>query len=128
MQIVRTLIWVLILFAILAFSFFNWQPVEVTLWDNLVLETKVPALVIIAFLLGLMPMWLFHRSVTWSLNRRIRSLENSVKSSALSRRHEPTAESSPVPPVTAAPSVVEKPVEKTVKRGDTLTPAEGTDG
>jgi hypothetical protein len=94
MQIVRTIAWVLILFAILAFSFFNWEPVEVTLWDNFVLETKVPALVIIAFLLGLVPMWLYHRSVKWSLNRRIRSLENSIKSNALSRRHEPHGDSS----------------------------------
>ena len=125
MQIVRTLIWVLILFAILAFSFFNWQPVEVTLWDNLVLETKVPALVIIAFLLGLLPMWLLHRSVTWSLNRRIRSLENSVKSSALARRHEPTADtgSAAVPP-----PAVEKPVESTVKPGDSLKPTDAADG
>ncbi|MCK0128105.1 DUF1049 domain-containing protein [Erythrobacter sp. F6033] len=125
MQIVRTLIWVLILFAILAFSFFNWQPVEVTLWDNLVLETKVPALVIIAFLLGLLPMWLLHRSVTWSLNRRIRSLENSVKSSALARRHEPTADTTPV---AVPPPAVEKPVESTVKPGDSLTPTDSADG
>ncbi|TRD12399.1 LapA family protein [Erythrobacter insulae] len=125
MQIVRTIIWVLILFAILAFSFFNWQPVEVTLWDNLVLETKVPALVIIAFLLGLMPMWLFHRSVTWSLNRRIRSLENSVKSSALARRHEPPVDGSPPKP---APVTVDKPVESTAKPGDILAPSDGADG
>lgn len=103
MQIVRTIIWVLILFAILAFSFFNWRPVEVTLWDNMVLETKVPALVIIAFLLGLVPMWLYHRSVKWTQQRRIRSLEASVKSAALAHRHDPgTAEemeSMPTAPV-----------------------------
>jgi len=85
-QIVRTIVWVLILFGILVFSFFNWDPVEVTLWDNLVLETKIPVLVIVAFLLGLVPMWLYHRSVKWSLGRRIRSLENSIKSTALSQR------------------------------------------
>ena len=86
MQIVRTIIWVLILVALLAFSFFNWDPVEVTLWDNLVLETKVPALVIVSFLLGLLPMWAYHRSVKWSLGRRIRSLENAARSNALQRR------------------------------------------
>lgn len=117
MQIVRTIIWVLILFGILAFSFFNWEPVEVTLWDNLVLETKVPALVIIAFLLGLIPMWLYHRSVKWSLGRRIRSLENAAKSNALARRHEPT------PPVTPADKPVDKPAEKQGTNNDTLTPA-----
>ncbi|BDI61394.1 LapA family protein [Qipengyuania nanhaisediminis] len=88
MQILRTIIWVLILFGMLTFSFFNWDTVEVNLWENLVLETKVPMLVIVAFLLGLVPMWLYHRSVKWSLSRRIRSLEASIKSTALSHRHE----------------------------------------
>lgn len=87
MQIVRTIVWVLILFGLLVFSFFNWDPVEVTLWDNLVLETKVPVLVIVAFLLGLVPMWLYHRTSRWNLNRRIGSLENAVRSNALSSRH-----------------------------------------
>lgn len=89
MQIVRTIVWVLILFGLLVFSFFNWDPVEVRLWNNLVLETKVPMLVIVAFLLGLVPMWLYHRTSRWNLNRRIVSLENAVKSNALSGRHSP---------------------------------------
>ncbi len=88
MQIVRTVIWVLILFGLLAFSFFNWETVEVTLWENVILETKVPALVIVAFLLGLLPMWGYHRSVKWSLNRRIRSLESAARSNALQMRGE----------------------------------------
>nr|WP_298467123.1 LapA family protein [uncultured Erythrobacter sp.] len=121
MQIVRTIIWVLILFGILAFSFFNWDTVEVTLWDNMVLETKIPALVIIAFLLGLVPMWLYHRSVKWSLSRRVRSLENAAKSNALAQRHDP-----------AVGKPVDKPAEKTGESsgsaGDTLTPAAGDAG
>lgn len=94
MQIIRTIVWVLILFGMLTFSFFNWEPVEVNLWENLVLETKVPVLVIVAFLIGLVPMWFYHRSVKWSLDRRIRSLEASIKSTALSQqRQEPSAAS-----------------------------------
>ncbi|MBD2841538.1 LapA family protein [Erythrobacter rubeus] len=125
MQIVRTIVWVLILFAILTFSFFNWESVEVTLWDNLVLETRIPALVIIAFVLGLAPMWLYHRSVKWSLDRRIRSLENSVKSNALSKRHEPAPTSPASAPAAAA---VGNPGDKPVSAGDTLTPTGGDDG
>jgi len=121
MQVVRTIIWVLILFALLAFSFFNWEPVEVTLWDNLVLETKVPALVIIAFLLGLIPMWAYHRSVKWSLSRRIRSLENAARSNALQRRHEPheTAPSGEE----AVQGPLDKPAENPAEAADSLTPA-----
>jgi len=116
MQIVRTIIWVLILFGILAFSFFNWDTVEVTLWDNLVLETKIPALVIIAFLLGLVPMWLYHRSVQWSLNRRVRSLENAAKSNALAQRHDPAV-------VNPVDKPADKPTEPPENPGDSLSPA-----
>ena len=84
MQIIRTIIWVLILVGVLLFSFFNWTDVEVTIWDNLVLETKVPALVIISFLLGFLPTWLYARGVIWSLNRKIRSLEIAAKASSVS--------------------------------------------
>ncbi|MDY7098592.1 MAG: LapA family protein [Pseudomonadota bacterium] len=117
MQIVRTIIWVLILVGLLAFSFFNWDTVEVTLWDNLILETKIPALVIIAFLMGLVPMWAYHRSVKWSLNRRIRSLENAARSNALQARHDPAE----TPDTVGKP--VDKPAESAAKTGDTLTPA-----
>ncbi len=89
MQIVRTIIWGAILVALLTFSFFNWTVVEVILWQGYVVEAKVPALVIVAFLLGLIPMWAYHRSVKWSLNRRIRSLESAARSNALQKRHEP---------------------------------------
>ncbi|WP_370191636.1 DUF1049 domain-containing protein [Qipengyuania sp.] len=75
MQIVRTIVWVLLLFSLLAFSFFNWKPVEVQIWSNLVLETKLPALVIVSFLLGLVPMWLIHRTSKWRSTRRISALE-----------------------------------------------------
>ncbi|MDJ0643330.1 MAG: LapA family protein [Erythrobacter sp.] len=121
MQIVRTIVWVLILFGILAFSFFNWDTVEVTLWENMVLETKIPALVIIAFLLGLAPMWLYHRSVKWSLSRRIRSLENAAKSNALAQRHDPTVGKPVEKPA-------DKPTESSGKPGDTLAPATDADG
>ena len=107
MQIIRTIIWVLILVGVLLFSFFNWSDVEVTIWDNLVLETKVPALVIISFLLGFLPTWLYARGVIWSLNRKIRSLEIAAKASSVSaaaresdreeaaRQDEPQTESEP---------------------------------
>ncbi len=78
MQIVRTIVWVLLLVALLLFSVNNWNPVEVKIWEGLVLETKIPALVVIAFLLGLVPMWLMHRVSQWYLKRRLGSLETAA--------------------------------------------------
>jgi len=63
MQIVRTIVWVLLLVALLLFSINNWQDVEVKIWEGLILQTKLPALVIVSFLAGLLPMWLLNKGV-----------------------------------------------------------------
>ena len=63
MKYVRMVVWMLVLVALVAFSVANWRPVEVKIWDGLILETKIPALVVVSFLLGLVPMWLVHRGV-----------------------------------------------------------------
>ena len=82
MKIVRTIVWVLLLTALLTFSAFNWNPVEVKIWEGLVLETKIPALVVIAFLFGLMPMWLLYQASKWNYERRISALENAARLAA----------------------------------------------
>ena len=83
MKIVRTVVWVLLLVALLIFSANNWNPVEVKIWEGLVLETKIPALVVIAFLIGLVPMWLLHRASRWNNERRIASLESAARAAAM---------------------------------------------
>ncbi|MBA4161264.1 MAG: DUF1049 domain-containing protein [Novosphingobium sp.] len=79
MQVIRTIVWVLLLVALLLFSINNWQDVEVKIWEGLILQTKLPALVLLSFALGLVPMWLLHKGASWRWNRRIGALENSVK-------------------------------------------------
>ena len=115
MQIVRTIIWVLILVGVIVFSFFNWRDVEVTIWDNLILETKVPALVIISFLLGFLPTWLYARGVIWSLNRKIRSLEIAAKANSVSAAAREAdrveAEREPAPQPASEPEPEPDPVE-----------------
>jgi hypothetical protein len=83
MQIVRTIVWVLLLTALLVFSFANWDPtVTVKIWTNLVVETKIPAIVVISFLIGFVPMWLAYRATKWQLTRRIGTLEAGARSAA----------------------------------------------
>jgi lipopolysaccharide assembly protein A len=106
-KILRTIIWVLAAAGFLIFAIYNWKPVEVTLWNNLVLETKVPVLVVLAFALGFVPLWAYARSVTWGQSRRIRALENSLKHVASARQAETSA--------AAADRTVDKP-------GTSLTP------
>lgn len=96
MQIVRTVIWVLLLVALLVFSYANWQPISVRIWDNLLVDTMLPAIVVISFMIGFIPMWLYHRAAKWQMSRRIASLENAARTAA-------------VTPVTAMPAEEEQP-------------------
>lgn len=84
MQVIRTIVWVLLLVALALFSLNNWQTVSIKIWDNLILDTKLPVLVLLSFLLGLLPMWLLHKGSKWRANRRISALENSVRSATVS--------------------------------------------
>lgn len=97
MQIIRTIVWVILLIALLLFSFNNWQTVDVKIWEGLILETKLPALVVVSFLLGLVPMWLLHRTGRWRLNRRINALESSARAPVV-------APSVPEPSFTTTPA------------------------
>ena len=110
MKVLRTIIWVLAALGFLVFAIYNWQPVELRLWQNLVLETKVPVLALLAFTAGFLPMWAVHRSVLWSMNRRLRTLENSLKNNAMAQRADMTSAAS-VPPA------ADIPVEKSGKTG-----------
>src|SRR5690606_17139230 len=99
MQIVRTIVWVLLLVAFLLFSFANWdERVVVQIWEGLVWETKLPAVVVVAFLIGLVPMWLLHLATRWQLKRRIGSLEHAARVAVV-----PAAAPAPVPEPPADP-------------------------
>ena len=118
MQVIRTVAWVVLLVALLTFSFFNWKPVEVQIWDNLILETKVPALVIVSFLLGLVPMWLLHRGAKWRYRRRISALETAARNNAATAAAAQVAQSAPEPVAVEQPMVAES--EKPRPKDDIL--------
>lgn len=82
MHVIRTVIWVVLLVILLLFSLNNWNPVEVKIWDGVLLETRIPVLVGASFLLGLVPMWLLSKAGHWRLTRRINALENSMRAAA----------------------------------------------
>ena len=113
MQIIRTIIWVLLLIALLLFSVNNWQDVEVKIWEGLILQTKLPALVLVSFLLGLVPMWLLHKGARWRFNRRIGTLENSVRAASVST---PMGSESPtvIEPAPSQPVTIVEPPARTL--------------
>lgn len=104
MQIFRTIVWVLLLIVLLIFSINNWTTVQVKIWEDLILETKLPALVIISFLLGLVPMWLAFLAGRWRYNRRISMLENNVRTAAVAPAPQAAPKADSEPPLDPAAS------------------------
>lgn len=82
MQFLKTVFWVLLAVAVALFAKANWLPVTIKLWNDIVADIQLPALLLIVFLLGFLPTWLTMRARLWSLNRRIEALDRSRASMA----------------------------------------------
>lgn len=96
MQFLRTAFWVVIAVGLAFFCMANYVPVTVRLWGGMVMETKLPVLLIGAFLLGALPFWVMARATRWRLRRRLDNTERALVAA--------TVAAAP-PPVPAFPDV-----------------------
>ncbi len=80
MRFLKTLLWVTVIVGLVVFATNNWQPVSLRLWGGLRLDTKLPALVLAAFLLGFLPVYILHLTQVWRMKRRILVLEGNQRS------------------------------------------------
>jgi lipopolysaccharide assembly protein A len=102
MQFLKTVFWVLVAVVAAIFSYNNWIPVTVTLWGGVVLDTRLPLLLLIAFLIGLLPTLLLYRTTRWRLRRKLDSTEKALASA---QNTSAVSSSSSLPP-SAAPIAV----------------------
>jgi hypothetical protein len=49
----------------------NWRDVTIDLWGNLQVDIKIPILLAIVFLIGLVPTWLVFRARLWRVSNRV---------------------------------------------------------
>ncbi len=99
MQFLKTLFWVVLAAALVLFARENWVPVPVNLWSGLVAEVKLPFLVVVVFLLGFVPTYLFYRGRMWTLRRQLGRPERVTVGNqpvAAPRAPEPPAQSSEI--------------------------------
>jgi lipopolysaccharide assembly protein A len=75
MRFLTTLFWVLVAVLLTYFATRNWSSVTINLWGDIQASIKLPLALLIAFLLGLLPIWLRMRARLWSADRRIEALE-----------------------------------------------------
>ncbi len=104
MQFIKTLFWVILAVVLVVFAANNWSPTSVLIWEDVRIDTKLPVLVIGAFLLGFVPLWLIHRTSKWRLSRRIKTLEAAARPTPA-----PTAATSTAPKTPPAPATQSKP-------------------
>jgi len=108
MSILRTVFWVIVAVVLALFTVSNWDAphadspgrIAIALWNTNVVEVRLPILIIAAFLLGLVPMWLWSRATKWQLQRKLSSTERALASTVVNQHHD-----APAPPApSAAPS------------------------
>jgi lipopolysaccharide assembly protein A len=87
MNFLKTAFWVILAVAIALFTKANWVVpptysgyIPVKLWGDIIIETRLPILIVMAFLLGLLPMWIIARASRWSLRRKLDSAERALAS------------------------------------------------
>ena len=71
MNFLKTVFWVVIAVSLAIFANRNWSDVTVNLWGNLQADMKLPVLLALVFLLGLLPPGVILRGRLWQLNRRL---------------------------------------------------------
>ncbi|MDL2339830.1 MAG: hypothetical protein QFB89_00710 [Pseudomonadota bacterium] len=75
MQFLKTLLWVLVAVVVALFASRNWVPVTLSLWGDIQADIKVPLLLLLMFLLGMVPTWAIMQGKVWAMKRRLEALE-----------------------------------------------------
>jgi lipopolysaccharide assembly protein A len=78
MQFLKTLFWVVLAIVAVIFAMNNWTSAKVMLWGGLILDIKLPVLVLGAFLIGFLPTFGWHRASRWRMQRRLESHERAL--------------------------------------------------
>ncbi len=56
---------------VVVFSTRNWVPVTISLFGDLQADVQLPVLLMIAFLIGFVPLYIWHRLIRWRDRRRM---------------------------------------------------------
>lgn len=104
MQFLKTAFWVILAMIITLFTFTNWTPVTINLWGNSRLDTWLPLVVIVAFLVGSLPMWLLHKATRWRMGRKLQTAERALAATA-----PPPPMPMPVAPAPPTPAISSTP-------------------
>lgn len=75
MQFLKILFWFLLAFVAALFTYSNWTVVQINLWSGLIAEVNLPLLLLVTFLIGFVPTYLYLGTIRWRLRQRLASCE-----------------------------------------------------
>lgn len=78
MQFLKTLLIVFTVGLAVAFAFNNWTSVDIRLWGGLLVDINKPLLMLLCFLIGMVPTWLWLKAANWRLKQRLATSERTV--------------------------------------------------
>ena len=79
MQFLKTLFWVVVTLILVIFSTHNWEKVTIKLWGVLVVDVKLPLLLLAAFIAGFIPSYLMLKAARWQARRKLESANRALE-------------------------------------------------
>ena len=103
MQFLKILFWCLLAFVAALFTYGNWKPVTIQLWGGMEALVKLPFLLLVAFLAGLLPTLAWNHAVRWRLRQRLTVAERNAAQARLLADPQPVeVAAAPTPALTPA--------------------------
>ncbi|WP_241656616.1 hypothetical protein [Sphingomonas oligophenolica] len=78
MQFLKILFWCLLAFVAALFTYGNWTSVPIQLWSGTEALVKLPFLLVVAFLIGFVPTYIYYHAVRWRLKQRLSTNERAL--------------------------------------------------
>lgn len=100
MSFLKTLFWIAITAIAVVFATNNWKSVSINLWGGQVADANLPVALFIAFLIGFLPTWAWHRARLWHVRRQT---PETVYPPAPAPADSPLIDAAPAKPAPAGP-------------------------
>jgi putative membrane protein len=78
LQFLKILFWCLLAFVAALFTYSNWNSIEIHLWSGLIAAVNLPLLLLVTFLIGFLPTYLYMGARRWRLRQRLTTSERNL--------------------------------------------------
>ena len=88
MQFLRTLFWVVVAAGAGIFAHRQWVPAEIQLSGGPEAGVKLPLLMLFAFLIGFVPVFVLHKATRWRFKRKLDNMQRALEEARAQLAHQ----------------------------------------